>query len=663
MSIASTHSQLQRQLYLLGYAQPLPEDGVQLVSMLLKDMQASLDRVKELETSATKLEREERTSRAGCDKMRGELQQLRTENNQMRTEVLNHTRELDRMRREARTDGYQASKEADDLRMENLRVRAEAAECRRRFDECQKRLEAQVTNRDPAGRIPNITSSRALLPAAAKGVPRGSSEAQPAIVDLVDLSSRRINALEEEIEVLEGKLRTTTSELSATQLEVKERDIEILRLNSSSDTGKTAGGSQRTSGIYGSDPVARLTDQVDYLHERAEQLERESEEQRSQFLKEKEELHRRWVQTENERVRLAEMHAAPSNNSGGDGQQASGSTVSAKADPEIDRLRTECANIKSLYAQTRDQLQELLRSGNAETRRLQADLEAAGKVEKEQRAQAAGLQNKVGDLEGQVARLQGRADEAQGLQERVDGLEKQTQEGDAARWKLAERTKELEETRAEYQELVGRHSKLDRSLAQAVSEVSEWRAKAESREHRLADATRRLDEARLGHKQAAAELRTSQRTLETYTRDLATLRDTQQNAQRENDAMREELDQLTRLRRAVEMAKDDYKRQLARALAENDGHRQLVAHLQAERRALRVQVNAQFHLSQRLEQRLEAADPAGYIREPLPGLSGSADDLPTLRQPSRSSSAAHSSRSFGGGLSVAGHDDSSSTSA
>ncbi|KAJ1719125.1 hypothetical protein LPJ61_006378, partial [Coemansia biformis] len=69
-------------------------------------------------------------------------------------------------------------------------------------------------------------------------------------------------------------------------------------------------------------------------------------------------------------------------------------------------------------------------------------------------------------------------------------------------------------------------------------------------------------------------------------------------------------------------------------------------------------VKAQFHLSQRLEQRLEALDPS-YAHEPLvPEASSSTLNLPRLptaphhrshhhpRAASRSSSAAHSSRSF-----------------
>ncbi|KAJ2358805.1 hypothetical protein GGF43_000569 [Coemansia sp. RSA 2618] len=667
MSIAGNYTQLQRQLYLLGYSQHLPEDGVHLVSMLLKDMQASLDRVKELEETNVKLEREERTSRAGGEKYKSELHALRTENNSMRTEVLGYTRELDKLRREARGEAYKTAKIQDDLKLENMRIRAENAETRRRLDECQKRLEARISEQDPGGRIPQIVMNRALPELNIARNTGAPASPQPAIVDLVDLSSRRINALEEEIEHLETKLRTTGSELSATQLEVKERDLEIQRLN-----GEFRG--TNGSKFHDSDSVTRLNDQIDYLHERAEALEREGREQREQFQKEKDELHKRWVNTENERVRLAERTV------GSTGVSAAASpsvavSPSALASPstsgEVERLRAECSNIKSLYAQTRDQLQELLKSGNADASRarelakstesaLQSELDEARKTSQDTiaqlRAEAAELQTQARDApafkelaksrEKQIAAL---VEQAERSELKIAKLETELGKAQAgandARESASARQAQYESTLHEYRQLVEQHRKLDRSVKQAVAEVAELKKKLDERDHKLGDLTRRCDEYRMAHKQSASELRACRRTLENYSSDLGTLRDTHANIQRDSDRLREELEQATRLRQAVEMSKDDYKRQLLKALSENDSHRSLVEHLQAERRALRVQVKAQFHLSQRLEQRLETLDPT-YAHEPLVGELSLRLPPSRPRVASRTSSAAHSARSF-----------------
>ncbi|KAJ2709963.1 hypothetical protein H4R19_003983 [Coemansia spiralis] len=646
MSISTSHAQLQRQLYLLGYAQPLPEEGVVLVGTLLRDMQAALDRVKELEDSSTRLEREERMSRAGSERLRGELHALRTENNRMRTEVLGYTRDLDKIRREARDEAYRAAKDLDDMRLENMRVRAEAAETRRRLDECQKRLEERISDLDPGGRIPRIVTNRPARPVSFERT--GAPAPTPAaIVDLVDLSSRRITALEEEIGGLESRLRTAGGELSAAQLECKERDLEILRLNCAYEErtggGKAAGGG---SEMYGADPVARLTDQVDYLHERAEALEKECQAQRDQFQKEKDELHRRWVQTENDRVRLAEQlgdtSSAVRTGTSPEPLPASGSSG------ELERLRTECSNIKSLYAQTRDQLQEVLRTGSTDTRQARDELSDARRKVERLEARVAELQTAADNSAAHQALAQSRERQATKLEKRLSKLGPQlTAAQDEARraaQTASERQKQYDGAMGEYRQLVEQHEKLDRSLKQAVADVAEWRAKVDERDHKLSDAARRLDEYRLQHKQDTAELRSARRALESCSGDLATLRDAHDSAQRDAARLRDELGQTTKLRTAVEMAKDDYKRQLIKALAETETHRALAGHLQAERRALRVQVRAQFHLSQRLEQRLEALDP-DYAHEPLIA-DATLSAAPGRRGASRSSSAAHSSRSF-----------------
>ncbi|KAJ1864782.1 hypothetical protein LPJ78_003121 [Coemansia sp. RSA 989] len=658
MSIAADYAQLQRQLYLLGYSQPLPEDGVQLVSMLLKDMQASLDRVKELEESSVKLEREERTSRAGNEKLRSELHALRTENNSMRTEVLNYTRELDKLRREARSEAYKTAKAVDDLKLENLRIRAESSENMRRFDECQKRLQAVIDGQDPGGRVPQIVQNRRPLPVERTSI--APEPPQPAIIDLVDLSSRRINALEEEIEILETKLQTASSELNAARLEVKERDLEIMRLNSEF---KGADNSIRSGDDF-QNTVARLNDQIDYLHERAETLERENKEQREQFHKEKEELRKRWVQTENERVRLSDQPAITS--------PVSPAVSNASSTAEVERLRAECANIKSLYAQTRDQLQDLLQSGNSDARQAREQAKSnesslRQQLEEAQRTSA----DKIARLESQLSELQQQAadssafrelaqsrdreitqlkDQLQQSQRKITDLEAQMHSARSnatdAREAADACKAQYDATLSEYKQLVEQHRKLDRSLKQAVSEVGSLKKQLDERDHKLSNLARRCDEYRMSHKQNSSELRSCRRTLENYKSDLSTLRDAHDNIQQELDRLRDELAQAVRLRQAVEMSKDDYKRQLVKAMNENDSHRSLIDHLQAERRALRVQVKAQFHLSQRLEQRLESLDP-NYAHEPI-----SADSIPEPHPPlprraaSRTSSAAHSLRSF-----------------
>ncbi|KAJ2698515.1 hypothetical protein H4218_003245 [Coemansia sp. IMI 209128] len=683
MSISTDHTQLQRQLYLLGYSHTLPSDGVVLVSTLLKDLQASLDRVKELEATSIKLEREERTTRLGHDKAKTELHALRTENNSLRAEVLNHSREADRLRRESRADQYRLSKTADDLRMANLQLKAENAELTRVLGDGLRRCETRLTELDPRGKIARVAVNRAID--VSRFATTRSAHVQPAIVDLVDLSSRRIGALEHEIEHLEGRLAARDGELKAALMDVKERDLELLRVNSEFERMAPSRDDE-------SNQVPRLNDQVEYLHERAEALEQEAKDQREQFAREKEDLHNRWVAAENERVAasdssswrtalmrirdsaaqlarsgasnaadrlrdecqrlldsgpgsLSRDHGSPSPQTG---------SPSLSADVDVERLRTELANIKSLYAQTRDQLQELLRSGNAESREA---------IEKARQAEAAS-QKALRDLQKQLEGVSEYRDVAEARAKEISRLEDRLRKAEAehraelnthlaeigrlstelkqsseslqkANSSVGERQSQHEGLLAEYQQLVEQHRKLDKSLKQAVGEVGEWRAKADEREHRTSELARRADEYKLLYRQNSSELNTCKKTLEAFTSDLNTLREAHANDQREVERLGGELEQALRMRQAVEMSKDEYKAGLAKALSENEAHRSLVAHLQAERSALRVQVKAQFHLSQRLEQRLEALDPSHAdvtLAHPLPL--------------SRSSSAAHSSRSF-----------------
>ncbi|KAJ2743597.1 hypothetical protein GGI20_003633 [Coemansia sp. BCRC 34301] len=602
MSFSTDHAQLQRQLYLLGYSHALPADGVQLAGALLKDLQSSLDRVKELEAGSVRLERDERTARVERDKAKSEVQALRAENNALRVEVLGHAREADRARREARTESYRLAKAADDLRMANLQLKAESAERLRMLSDCQKKAEDRLSEYDPRGKIPRMSVSGARTPppppppsATAALLP----VAQPAIVDLVDLSSRRIAALEREIADLENALSASGSALRAAQLDAKARDLEISRLHSVHKDAPSASGD--------STEVPRLVDQVDYLHERAEALERTARDREDQFAREKDELLKRWVAAENERASLA---ANPPPGSGGS--------------DDLERVRTECANIKSLYAQTRDQLQALLREGNAEQRLA---------IDQARRAEEAS-QASVRELKQQLAAMPDYREQADARGKQLSALEERIGTYEAQVASLSDQLSRKTESQASYDSLVEQHRTLDKSLRQAVAEVGEWRAKADDREHRVGELTRRADEYKLLYRQASSELVACKKTLAAYTDDLATLRESHRQDQKEVGRLSAELDQALRLRQAVEMSKDEYKAGLAKALAESEAHRSLVAHLQAERSALRVQVKAQFHLSQRLEQRLETLDPTHSLSQSVG------------RPLSRSSSAAHSSRSF-----------------
>ncbi|KAJ1888319.1 hypothetical protein LPJ66_008640 [Kickxella alabastrina] len=655
MSFSTDHAQLQRQLYLLGYAQPLPPDGMQLVSVLLKDMQAALDHIKALEQDHTRLERGERTSRATSDKTKAEVQALRTENNSLRAEVLALTRDADRAKREARAESYKWNKALDDVRMANLRLRAEAADTSRKLDDCRKRAEQLISTRDPAGRIPRMSLSRPLSEAQLR-THVGEVRPAPAVVDLVDLSARRITVLEEEVGILEAKLQHSQSELRAAETDIKERDLEITRLNNQCDQPRAA---LAAGADADSASAERLGDQVDYLHERAEALERENAELRDQFKREKDELHRRWVASENSRVQMSAESAEPA--------AALPASAETEASGAADRVQAELANTRSLYAQTRDQLQDQHRAAaraqaeaEAAQQRLRdelADLRQASKAEidslKASLAQMPDYQRsadtqrqRIADLEQQTASLTATAESArQAHAAETAALKQQLRDAQALQ-------SQAKGTLAAYERLVEQHKKLDRSLKQAVADVAQWRAKLDDREHKVQDLGRRAEEYRLSYKQASSELRTVRRTLDTYAQDMATLRDARDHLQRESDRMAEELEQLARIRAAVEMSKDDYKRQLSKALAENEAHRSLVKHLQAERGALRVQVKAQFHLAQRLEQRLEAVDPT-YAADPgteSPSVSSGAAYHPAPHHRdyrlSRSSSAAHSARSF-----------------
>ncbi|KAJ2734437.1 hypothetical protein IW152_002330 [Coemansia sp. BCRC 34962] len=640
MSISTDHSQLQRQLYLLGYSHTLPSDGVVLVSTLLKDLQASLDRVKELEAASTRLEREERTTRLGHDRAKAELHALRTENNSLRAQVLDHSREADRLRRESRADQYRLSKAADDLRMANLQLKAENAELARLVGDGQRRCEARLTEMDPRGKIARVAVNRPV-DVSRFSTTRPAHHVQPAIVDLVDLSSRRIGALEHEVEHLEGRLAARDGELKAALMDVKERDLELLRVNSEFERTPPPTDDDE------SNQVPRLNDQVEYLHERAEALEREARDQREQFAREKEDLHNRWLAAENERVaasdssswrhallrirdsaaqlarsgasnaadrlrdecqRLLDSGPGPLGKDHGPPSPQTTGSPPLSADVDVERLRTECANIKSLYAQTRDQLQELLRSGNAESREA---------IEKARQAETAS-QNAMRDLQKQLEGVSEHRDVAEARAKEISRLEDRLRKAEAdhrselnthlaeigrlsselkqsseslqrVNSSVGERQSQHEGLLAEYQQLVEQHRKLDKSLKQAVGEVGEWRAKADEREHRSSELARRADEYKLLYRQNSSELNTCKKTLEAFTSDLNSLREAHANDQREVERLAGELEQALRMRQAVEMSKDEYKAGLAKALSENEAHRSLVAHLQAERSALRVQ--------------------------------------------------------------------------
>ncbi|KAJ1987865.1 hypothetical protein GGI25_004178 [Coemansia spiralis] len=680
MSISTDHTRLQRQLYLLGYPQPLPSNATVLVSMLLKDMQAALGRVKELEAQSTQLERDDRTSRATMSKLKTEIHSLRTENNTLRSEVLNYTRELDQAGREQRTRVYETEKKVDDLRMAQLRMKAECAESQRLLDECQKKLAESVAMADPRGRIARITMSEPLE-LSSKHIELFEKKST---VDLVDLSSRRIHALEDEVSYLETKLEATGSELRAAQLEVKERDLELIRLNNELEQQVPTAADI---------PGSRLSDQVNYLHERAEQLERENKEMREQFTREKDELHKRWVQTENERAQLADNNNSYKHEASGDFERireivqrlrdshpstrpladelqnelerlprnSSNSLPNDADDGEMERLRTEHANIKSLYAQTRDQLQELLKSGNADLHRVrEQSREAENKLRTdmeqsiaETNANAKELQNEIDLKDKQIKALE------QQLKRQLKELDDSDRQHREERERLQKRVGKLVEfeviaqqhdsTLRECQRLVEQHNKVDQSLREALREVSESRSKISRLEHKVSDLTRRLSDHKMLNKQNSNELKSCRKTLDAYKRDTETMQQARETAKRDTERLKAELNQLARLRDAVEMAKDEYKAQLAKSLKENEAHRGLAAHLMAERDALRAQVKAQFHLNQRLEQRLQVVEhrtgplwqaPDSIVLNELPSLSADSG-----RRISGSSSA-HSSRSF-----------------
>ncbi|KAJ2642354.1 hypothetical protein GGF44_001707, partial [Coemansia sp. RSA 1694] len=302
---------------------------------------------------------------------------------------------------------------------------------------------------------------------------------------------------------------------------------------------------------------------------------------------------------------------------------------------------------------TRDQLQELLRSGNAEQRLA---IERARQAEESSQSAVRDLRQQLAAMPEYRELSESRAKQVAALEEKLRTAEAQySAELARLRDQLALTSESLQKTEhsvgerqsqhqalmSEYQTLVEQHRKLDKALKQAVDEVADWRAKADDREHRVSDLARRADEYKLLYRQNSSELSVCKKTLDAFTQDLNTLRESHANDQREVERLGGELEQALRMRQAVEMSKDEYKAGLAKALAENEAHRGLVAHLQAERSALRVQVKAQFHLSQRLEQRLESLDNSNHLA------TGGGDV--TLAHPlplSRSSSAAHSSRSF-----------------
>ncbi|KAI9500846.1 hypothetical protein BX070DRAFT_237422 [Coemansia spiralis] len=461
--------------------------------MLLKDMQAALERVRELEAQSTQLEREVRTNRATMSKLKTEIRSLRTENNTLRSEVLNYTRELGQATREQRTRVYETEKKVDGLHMAQLRMKAECAESQRLLDECQKELAKSGGN----------------------GRPQGPDR--------------------------------------------KER-----------------------------------------------YLERENKEVRKQFAKEKDELHKRWAQTENKRAQLADNNNNKKKEVGGDFERIKGivqrlrdSHPSTRSlpdelqneleglprnssnglpnnidDGEIERLRTEHGNTKSLYAQIRDQLQELLKSGNADLHYL--------------REQSRKSENKLRtDME----------EEHEQLQKRISKL---------AEFEVI--AQQHESTLRECQRLVEQYSKVDQSLCEALREVSESCSRISRLEHKVSDLTQHLSDHKMLSEQNTNELKSRRRTLDAYKSDMETMQQARETTKREAEGLKAELSQLTRLRDALEMAKDEYKVQLVKSLKENEAHRGLTAHLMAERDVLRAQVKARFHLNQRLEQQLQGVE-------------------------------------------------------
>ncbi|ORX65893.1 hypothetical protein DL89DRAFT_260578 [Linderina pennispora] len=496
---------------------------------LLADLQVSLSRVKELEAGQSLLERNDRVSRAGIEKHKADIHILRTENNQLRAEVLNYTKQLDDAQRSARQALHDANRQKDDVEIANLRLKSEHARVMRQLDDTKKKLEA-ATN-DPASKIPV------------------AKKLQPA-VEIVELSTQRIASLEEELGKSERKLESIESELSAAKLEISERDLEIMRLNSE----------YAKLDVHGDEPEMRLADQIEYLHERIETLEKENRQAEG---------------------RLGEPAAA-------DAEQVD---EHRERPHEVQRLRTECENVKSLYAQTRDQLQELLRSGSSEAKQTEQALQR----------QLDRAQSRITQLESEALSMQ--AD----LQPARDRTKQIAQVAEAAGASSAERCsrkaqKAVDEQKAqyngtwnEYTELVKQHRELDRSLKQAMAEVGEQRAKADGMEHK-ADRDHAAAGRRWSSKPAGKHWKPAQMTWPVCAQCKA-------SHEHRVGQVREEREQAEKLRRAVEMAKEEYKRRLSKALEEGERDKERARHLRAERDGLRVQVTAQLHLRQRLEQR------------------------------------------------------------
>ncbi|KAJ1679055.1 hypothetical protein EV182_002816, partial [Spiromyces aspiralis] len=281
------YEQTRGRLLQLGYTDTFPEPALPLVQTLLSDLQAAVTKLKSLNSENERVMREDRTLRTENQIHKAKLRNLQQDNNSLRAEVLQATRQAEQSKRETGVKLRQMEAKIAEYQLQVIQLNSEKNKALNRCDEERRRIDVKLREiyRGQGGRVVAKVSSelgeRLLEPTV---MPRPESY----VVNLIDLNERRIMALEKEIDLLEQKNQDISDQLESAQYQIEARDLEIQRLNVEVNNLREA--RTRPSVRHGSEREQRLEDQIDYLQEYNTSLEEKLRQQEAGFEAQKSEL-------------------------------------------------------------------------------------------------------------------------------------------------------------------------------------------------------------------------------------------------------------------------------------------------------------------------------------------------------------------------------------
>ncbi|KAJ1922284.1 hypothetical protein H4219_000146 [Mycoemilia scoparia] len=191
------------------------------------------------------------------------------------------------------------------------------------------------------------------------------------------------------------------------------------------------------------------------------------------------------------------------------------------------------------------------------------------------------------------------------LQNRYEVLETSLQEKISTAKDYQERYSQLVES---YTKLTTEHEKLDHSLKNALMDVYKYQSQVVERDSQITTLEKSVEEYKVNCQNHSTELKSTKAELANITADLKTLRTYNEHDREERSRLGRELKEAHKLRKATELSKDEYKRLLSDALKEAQANRDLISQIRVERESLAVQLSAQLHRCQRLEQQLEMVE-------------------------------------------------------